>query len=270
MSEVPNPSGAEALSLLQTIAARRKTRPDESTPYGDSVTLGVPSIRVNTGFREAERKQESVLAPLERRCLRWLALRMPDWVGPDHLTLLGFAALFFAGVSYWLAQWWPPMLLLVDLWLAVNWFGDSLDGTLARVRNRQRPRYGFYVDHMVDSFGALFLIGGLALSGYMSEPVAMALLVSFLLLSINSYLATYTLGAFHLSFWKFSPTELRILLAVGNAVALERPTVSLFGAFHPPLRFFDVGGVVGAAVMALALVVSVARNTAALYREERV
>ena len=116
-------------------------------------------------FRDAARRQESVLAPLERRCLRWLAHRLPVWVGPDHLTLLGFAALFCAGTSYAAAAWWPPALLLVNLWLAVNWFGDSLDGTVARLRNRQRPRYGFYVDHMVDSFGALFLIGGLALSG---------------------------------------------------------------------------------------------------------
>jgi hypothetical protein len=137
------------------------------------------------------------------------------------------------------------------------------------VRKRQRPRYGFYVDHMVDSFGALFLIGGLALSGYMSERVAAALLVSFLLLSINSYLATYTMGTFRLSFWKFSPTEIRILLALGNAVALARPTVSGFSLLDTPVRFFDVGGAVAVAVMAVVLAVSVAGNTAALYREER-
>jgi phosphatidylglycerophosphate synthase len=194
---------------------------------------------------------------------------MPAWVGPDHLTLLGFGALFLAGASYAAAHWWPPALLLVNVWLAVNWFGDSLDGTLARVRNRQRPRYGFYVDHMVDSFGALFLIGGLALSGYMSERVAAALLVSFLLLSINSYLATYTMGTFRLSFWKFSPTEIRILLALGNAVALARPTVSGFSLLDTPVRFFDVGGAVAVAVMAVVLAVSVAGNTAALYREEK-
>lgn len=267
MSEFPKTSGAEALSLWQEPAARRKPCSDESNPYGDSVTLGVPSIKAKTGFREAARKQESLLAPLERRCLRWLAVRMPDWVTPDHLTLLGFAALLLAGLSYWLAKGWPPALLLVNCWLAVNWFGDSLDGTLARVRNRQRPRYGFYVDHMVDSFGALFLIGGLALSGYMAERVALALLLSFFLLSINSYLATYTLGTFHLSFWKFSPTELRILLAAGNAVALWRPKVHLFGLWE---RFFDVGGTVAVAAMAVVLLVSVARNTAALYREEKV
>jgi phosphatidylglycerophosphate synthase len=148
----------------------------------------------------------------------------------------------------------------------VNWFGDSLDGTLARVRKRQRPRYGFYVDHMVDSFGALFVIGGLGISGYASERVALALLISFLLLSINSYLATYTRGTFHLSFWKFSPTEIRILLAIGNAVALWKPRVTVFGI---EARFFDVGGVIAAVAMGVVLVVSVAQHTAALYREEK-
>ncbi|MBI4463065.1 MAG: CDP-alcohol phosphatidyltransferase family protein [Acidobacteria bacterium] len=220
-----------------------------------------------TGFREASRKQESLLAPLERHCLYWLARRMPEWVQPDHLTLLGFASMLLGGACYALAGWWSPFLLVVNFWLAVNWFGDSLDGTLARTRNRQRPRYGFYVDHIVDSFGALFLIGGLALSGHMGKGVAVGLLVSFYLLSINSYLATYTLGTFQLSFWKFSPTEVRILLAVGNAVALVRPTVTVFG---PPLRFFDVAGTAAVVVMLSVLVVSVVSNTVRLYRAERV
>ncbi|MGH9782908.1 MAG: CDP-alcohol phosphatidyltransferase family protein, partial [Terriglobia bacterium] len=123
-------------------------------------TLSSSPAQSLSGFRDAARCQESLLAGLEKKCLVWLARRMPAWVHPDHLTLLGFAAMFLGGASYALAAWWSPFLLLVNVWLAVNWFGDSLDGTLARVRNRQRPRYGFYVDHMVDSFGALFLIGG--------------------------------------------------------------------------------------------------------------
>ena len=218
------------------------------------------------GFQNAARVQKSLLAGWEKKCLIWLAARMPAWVHPDHLTLLGFAAMLLAGASYALVKWWEPSLLIVNLWLAVNWLGDSLDGTLARFRNRQRPRYGFYVDHMVDSFGALFLLSGLALSGYMSGWVAFALLIAFLLLSINSYLATYTLGTFQLSFWKFSPTELRILLAIGNAFALVHPTVTVFGA---PQRFFDVGGIAGVVCMAFVLIASVGRNTLALYRMEK-
>jgi phosphatidylglycerophosphate synthase len=225
--------------------------------------------RMSIPFREAVRKQESWLAPVERRCLLYLAHRMPAWVGPDHLTLLGFAALFIAGVCYATAALWPPTVLLVNVCLAVNWFGDSLDGTLARFRGRQRPRYGFYVDHIVDSFGALFVLAGLAISGLMSERIAFALLIVFLLLSINSYLATYTLGTFQLSFWKFSPTELRILLAIGNAALLAVPSVTVFGLFDPPLRLFDVGGAVAVVVMAIVLLISVIRNTLALYRQEK-
>ena len=112
-------------------------------------------------FKSAVRQQTSLLAPLERACLSWLARNMPSWVKPDHLTLLGFGAMLVAGVCYGLAKWWTPALLIVNLCLAINWFGDSLDGTLARTRNKQRPRYGFYVDHIIDAFGILFIICGL-------------------------------------------------------------------------------------------------------------
>jgi len=217
------------------------------------------------GFRDAARVQHGLVAGIEKRCLIWLARRMPHWVKPDHLTALGLAAMILAGVSYALARFWPPSLIVVNVWLATNWFGDSLDGTLARERHCQRPRYGFYVDHIVDSLGALFLVAGLALSGYMTWWVAAGLLLSFYLLSINAYLATYTLGTFHLSYWKFSPTEIRILLAVGNVVALLRPTVRLLPT-HP--HFFDVSGAIAIIAMVAVLAISVARNIIALYRLE--
>ena len=169
-----------------------------------------------TAFQQAERAQESFLAAIEKRCLIWMAERAPSWLNSDHLTALGLIALAAAGLGYWYARWNRSALLLVILCLVVNWAGDSLDGTLARVRNKQRPRYGFYVDHIVDSLGALFLLGGLALSSYMSHGVALGLLIVYLLLSCEVYLATYTIGKFQISYGKFSPTELRILLAVGN------------------------------------------------------
>src|SRR6202049_1731032 len=167
-------------------------------------------------FKDAFRLQESFTAAAERKALAWLAARLPARVNSDHLTLLGFVAMFLAGASYAFARTHRAGLILATLFLALNWFGDSLDGTLARLRNRQRPRYGFYVDHMIDSFGALFLMGGLAFSGYIDWRIAMGLLVAFLLLSIESYLASYTLGIFRLSFAKFGPTEIRILLALAN------------------------------------------------------
>jgi phosphatidylglycerophosphate synthase len=194
-----------------------------------------------------------------------MAERTPRSINSDHLTLLGFAAQVMAGVSYALARWNRYWLLGGIVFLGLNWLGDSLDGTLARVRQQLRPRYGFYVDHLMDSFGALALMGGLAVSGYMNPYVAMGLLVGFLLLSIQSYLATYTLGEFQLSFWSFGPTELRILLAVGNVALLRWPMV-IGGRY----RLFDVGGVVGLIGMTVILVFFTSRNTGRLYREERI
>jgi len=216
-------------------------------------------------FREAGREQESLFAPLEKKILIRLARATPPWINSDHLTLLGFLAMFFAGLCYWLARWDRRMLLVVILWLAVNWLGDSLDGTLARVRNRQRPRYGFYVDHITDAFGTLFLVGGMGLSGYMSLTVAGGLLIVYFMLSIQAYLAAYAIGTFQLSYWKFSPTELRLLLIAGNLALFRWPVVSLFGHRLP---LFDAGGLVGIAGMSLMLIVSSLRNTAALYKAE--
>ena len=221
-----------------------------------------------SGFQEAGRAQVSFLAPFEKRCLIWLAHRTPAAINSDHLTALGLIALLGAGLSYWYSRWDRLGLLLVIVFLALNWLGDSLDGTLARVRNRQRPRYGFYVDHVVDAFGTFFLLGGLGLSGYMSAGVAAGLLVAYFMLSIEVYLATYTIGTFHLSFWKFSPTELRILLAIGNLALFFRPTVQLI-FFGGAYRLFDVGGIVGIAGMAAMLVAAVVRHTVQLYRAER-
>jgi archaetidylinositol phosphate synthase len=218
-------------------------------------------------FQEAGRKQLSLLAPMEKRCLVFLAHRMPFWINSDHLTVLGLAGLFCAGLSYWYAQWSKVGLILAIVCLGINWFGDSLDGTLARVRNRQRPRYGFYVDHVIDSFGALLLLSGLALSGYMSERIAAGLLIAFLLLSIEVYLATYTIGTFHLSFWKFSPTELRLLLMIGNGALFFQPMVEIFGGHY---RLFDVGGLIGIIGMGMMLVTAIWKHTAVLYRAERI
>jgi len=213
------------------------------------------------------RLQESWTAASERRILLWLAAHTPSRIGPDHLTVLGLAAQIGAGAFYAVASRHRYALLGVIACLALNWFGDSLDGTLARVRHCQRPKYGFYVDHMVDSFGALALMGGLALSGYMHPWIAIGLLVAFLMLSIQSYLATHVFGEFRLSFWRFGPTELRRLLAIGNLALLWKPVVHFIGGKY---RLFDVGGAIGLAGMSLMLVFFTAQNTARLYRAERI
>jgi phosphatidylglycerophosphate synthase len=224
-------------------------------------------MRRRRPFPEMHRVQESWVAGAERRALLWLAARTPEAIGPDHLTVLGLAAQIGAGACYALASRHRYALVGVIGCLALNWLGDSLDGTLARVRQQLRPRYGFYVDHMVDSFGALALMGGLALSGYMHPWIAIGLLIAFLMLSIQSYLATHALGEFRLSFWRFGPTELRILLAVGNVALFWKPMVHLFGGVY---RLFDVGGAIGLAGMGLMMVFFTVQNTIRLYREERI
>ena len=216
-------------------------------------------------FENAARVHNALTSDPEKHTLIWMAERTPRWISSDHLTLLGFLAQVLAGVSYALSAWNRCWLLAGIFFLALNWLGDSLDGTLARVRQQQRPRYGFYVDHIVDSFGGLALMGGLALSGYMHALIAIGLLIGFLLLSIQSYLATYTLGEFQLSFWNFGPTELRILLSIGNVALLYHPMV-----FHGHFRLFDVGGAVGLIVMAAMLIFFTVRNTRRLYMEERI
>jgi len=216
-------------------------------------------------FTQANRIQQSILAQAEKRVLVWLAQRTPASINSDHLTTLGLAGQIMAGVSYGLSAKNKNWLLAVIVFLALNWLGDSLDGTLARVRQQQRPRYGFYVDHMVDAFGSLALMGGLALSGYMHPYIAIGLLIAFLLLSVQSYLATYTLGEFRLSFWSFGPTELRVLLAIGN-LALFRWPVVLKGHY----RLFDIGGAIGLVGMTAMLIFFTAHNTYRLYQEERI
>src|SRR5712671_3060344 len=217
--------------------------------------------------KEIRRIQQSWVADGEKWALLRLAARTPEWIGPDHLTALGLVSQIGAGICYRLAASNKYALLGVIACLALNWLGDSLDGTLARVRNRQRPRYGFYVDHMSDSFGAVALMGGLAMSGYMSPEVAIGLLIGFLMLSLQSYLATHTRGEFRLSFWRFGPTELRILLAIGNGVLLWKPRMLFLGRQY---RLFDVGGTIGLIGMTLILIFFTAQNTIRLYREARI
>jgi archaetidylinositol phosphate synthase len=220
---------------------------------------------MNSEVGKTRRIQASFLAALEKKTLLWLAERTPAGINSDHLTVLGFAGQLAAGVFYTLSRWNRYYLLAVIACLVVNWLGDSLDGTLARVRQQQRPRYGFYVDHMVDSFGAVAMMGGLAFSGYMHPWIAIGLLIGFLVLSIQSYLATYTMGEFHLSFWNFGPTELRLLLAAGNLALLRWPVV-----LHHQYRLFDIGGAIGLAGMTLMVIFFTIKNGYRLYCEERI
>ena len=216
-------------------------------------------------FHAARRINQSLTASIEKRALQWMAERAPCWLTSDQLTVLGLMAQIGAGLCYALARFNRYTLLGAIVCLALNWLGDSMDGTLARVRRQQRPRYGFYVDHMVDIFGSTALMCGLGCSGFLHWQTAIAMLIAFLLLASESYLATYTLSCFELSQGLLGPTELRILLIVGNLALLRSPYATLFG--HRML-LFDVGGAIAAAIMfAMAIAVTV-RHTAELYRQE--
>src|ERR1017187_4803613 len=216
-------------------------------------------------FTTARRINQALTASIEKRALQWMAERAPKWLSSDQLTILGLGAQVGAGICYALSRYNRYALLLVILCLVLNWLGDSMDGTLARVRRQQRPRYGFYVDHMVDIFGSVALMCGLGCSGLLHWQTAIAMLVAFLILSCESNLATYTVGRFQLSQGMFGPTEIRILMILGNLALLRSPYATLFG--HRML-LFDVGGAIAAAVMfAMAIAVTV-RHTGELYRQE--
>jgi archaetidylinositol phosphate synthase len=220
---------------------------------------------MNTDFVNATRTNFALTAGLEKRVLVWIAERTPAAINPDHFTALAFVAQLAAGAFYALASHDAMALWFVNLFIAVNWLGDSLDGTLARVRNRLRPRYGFYVDHIVDTFGASALMAGIGCSGYVHWQIAAGMLVCFYALSIESYLATYTMGRFQLSHGVFGPTEIRILLVLGNVRLLIQPYVNIVG--HRFL-LFDVGGMAAVAGMTIMVVTAAVRHTVRLYREE--
>jgi len=216
-------------------------------------------------FTQARRVNQALTATLEKRALQWMAYRMPRWVSSDQLTVLGLLGQIAAGVCYALSRFNRYALLLVIACVVVNWFGDSMDGTLARVHCQQRPRYGFYVDHMVDVFGSIALMCGLGFSGFVHWQTAIAMLIGFLLLSSESYLATYTLSHFQLSQGVFGPTEIRLLLIAGNLALLRSPYSTVFG--HRML-LFDLGGTIAAVFMFATAILLTVRHTAQLYREE--
>ncbi len=189
------------------------------------------------------RDHRSVLAAAERRLLIAIAGRLPRAVHSDHLTLLALAGMAAAGAGFALAGEPSRRLWLVIAGLALNWFGDSLDGTVARVRREERPRYGFYVDHVLDIVGTTILLAGLALSGFMTPWIALATLVAYLLVAGEVFLATAVHGVFRMSFAGVGPTELRLLLAAGAPMLFREPPVTV--GWLGQLQLFDVGGMAG-------------------------
>jgi archaetidylinositol phosphate synthase len=211
------------------------------------------------------REHRSLLASGEKTLLIAIARRLPSWLGSDHLTLLGLAAMPAAGLAFAAIPAAPWAAALFALALAVNWFGDSLDGTLARVRRQPRPRYGYYVDHVIDLAGTAALVGGMAASGLMTPTVALALVAAYFLVSAETFLATHSVGVFRLSFAGIGPTELRILLVIGAAFVARNPWATIAG--HRAL-LLDVGGAVATVGLVGVFLLSSIRNARALYLQE--
>lgn len=213
------------------------------------------------------RQHNSALAAAEKRTLIWIAQRLPRWINSDHLSALGLLAMAGAGTSFVIAQSDPIAgASLVVLCLLLNWFGDSLDGTVARVRDQQRPRYGYYVDHVIDLAGTALLFSGLAASGFMTPIIATLVVAAFFLVSAEAYLATHARGIFKMSFMGIGPTELRIVMAAGALALITTPVIDVAGL--GPVLLWDIGGVLGSIGLVATFLITSAGNVRALYVEE--
>jgi len=216
---------------------------------------------------EHKRTSEFFLAGWERRVLPRLAASLPDWVVPDHLTMLGLLASTAIAASYLLSNRNPLWLWAANLALIVNWFGDSLDGNLARYRKIERPRYGYYLDHLTDAYSTLAVGLGLGLSPYMLLSVGLSISIVYLVMSINVYLETHAFGEFSFGYGKLGPTEARIILMLLNTQALLWGPLP-FNLIGVGATIFDVAGLLAVTGMFGLLLVRVTRNLRTLARME--
>jgi phosphatidylglycerophosphate synthase len=211
------------------------------------------------------REHRSVLASAEKRLLVAIAGRLPTCVTSDALTLLGLASMPVAACAFAVISRTRWAAAAFTLALAANWVGDSLDGTLARVRRQPRPRYGYYVDHVIDIAGTAMLVAGMAASGWMHAGIAAALLAAYSLVAAETFLATHAAGTFRLSFGGVGPTELRIVLAFGAWYVSAHPWVEILGR---RVLLLDVSALVAIGGFVVVFAVSAIRTTQELFRAE--
>lgn len=181
-----------------------------------------------------KRVNDILLGPLERPALQWLAAHAPAWMTPDVLTGIGILGSLTIFIAYILTGVDKNFLWLVNLGLVVNWFGDSLDGTVARYRKIERPKFGFFIDHTTDAFSQLLVVMGLGLSPFVQFEIAAMALIGYLLMSVYVYVDTYVTGVFKISYGKLGPTEVRAIIVLVNVLVyfLGNPTFELpFGTF---------------------------------------
>jgi phosphatidylglycerophosphate synthase len=180
-------------------------------------------------IKDHERINDILLGPLERPALQWLAAHMPAWMTPDILTGIGTFGAVVIAVSYWLTNYNEWLLWLASLGFVINWFGDSLDGTLARFRKIERPKYGFFIDHTVDALNETIIFLGFGLSPYLRFEIACLALIGYLLMSVLVYVSTAVSGVFKISYGKLGPTEIRAIAILINTFIFffGNPTINL-------------------------------------------
>jgi len=216
----------------------------------------------------AEREESFLLAVPEKRLLRWLAGRLPRWILPDDMTAIGVVAALAVAVAYQLSNDDNGWLWAASALLVVQWIGDSLDGTLARVRGIERPTYGYYLDHLVDAIATAAIGIGLGLSPFMLLSVGTLIVVAYLILSINVYLESFAFSRFSIGYGKIGPTEIRlILIALNTLLALDLVGLD-FHLAGLDLTVFDLVGLAIAATMIALLLARSARNLRELAERE--
>ena len=202
------------------------------------------------GSESSERIQTSILNSAEKRLLVWLAERQPQWMTSDILTYIGVAGAALFAILCWLGNYDLLYLWLAPIGLVINWYGDSLDGTLARVRHTQRPTYGFFIDHSLDALTTCMICGGVGLSPLMHLSIGLVILAGYLCMSIYTYLSTIVMNEFRLTYGKLGPTEVRILIILVCLVYLLTPLKEYqFDVCGEPWTVFDVIGSVVAAIL---------------------
>jgi archaetidylinositol phosphate synthase len=216
---------------------------------------------------DAPRDKQFLLARKEARVLEWIARRLPSWVRPDHLTALGVIAAVGFAAAYLLSNGDSAWLWAASGLLVVHWLGDSLDGTLARVRKIERPTYGYYLDHLVDAIATALIGLGLGLSPYMLLSVGLVIVIAYLVLSINTYLETYAFGVFTLGYGRVGPTEVRILL-IGLNTLLALGVGLGFHIAGLGMTVLDLIGLGIAGVMLATLIARAVRNLRLLAARE--
>jgi phosphatidylglycerophosphate synthase len=205
---------------------------------------------------------------LERRILHWLVARLPGWVTPDMLTFLGLVGAITVSASYLLCGKAPGLLWLACLGFVINWFGDSLDGTLARYRRIERPRYGFFVDHSVDAVCTTLIFYGLSVTAFMRFDIAMVALVGYLLLTIYTCLSTYAVDEFKISYAYLGPTEIRLIAVICGIVTYINPQRFV----HLPFGDYTFFELIMLALIVLfysAFILSTVGQTTRLAREDK-